>query len=172
MTLMRRYLVILALMFWVGGFMFYGAVTVPVVRGVLNPDPAQSKITRQVTAWMNLSGTLALLVFFVDLYGSPVRPRSRRALAWASMTVAHMALFWMHRKMSHQMDDPHFYRLRENMAHFQSWHRVYMWISTFQWASAMAFAALSIMTWRQEDRLSIIPESGPGPAASPGARGT
>ena len=32
MTILRRFLVLAALMFWQGGFMFYGAVVVPITR--------------------------------------------------------------------------------------------------------------------------------------------
>src|SRR5260370_16274673 len=59
-TLVRRVLVLAALMFWQGGFTFYAAVVVPVGQDVLGSHLAQGFITRQVTNYLNLAGGLAL----------------------------------------------------------------------------------------------------------------
>ena len=45
---LRRLLLLLTLMFWQGGFMFYGAVVVPVGSEVLASDTGQGFITRSV----------------------------------------------------------------------------------------------------------------------------
>jgi hypothetical protein len=37
-------------------------------------------------------------------------------------------------------------------AAFTAGHRWYLWISTAQWACAVAFAVLTLFAWRDEDR--------------------
>ena len=66
MISLRRYLVLLALSFWQGGFTFYAAVVVPVGQEVFG-HLRQGFITRQVTVYLNLAGAVALLVLVWDL---------------------------------------------------------------------------------------------------------
>jgi len=151
MLLTRRFLVVLALLFWLGGFMFYGSVVVPTIREVLADIPPRGAITQRVTGWMNLAGTLALLLMFVDTYASPVRRQRWRWLAWLGMMLPHLALIWMHREMSHQMRLPEFHH--SDMTPFMMWHRAYLLISTVQWAAGMAFVFLTLCQWRREDTM-------------------
>ena len=72
MGTLRRWLVVLSLMFWQGGFMFYGGVVVPVGSEVLGSDTDQGWITRKVTDYLNAAGAVALAVWGV---GHPGRPR-------------------------------------------------------------------------------------------------
>ena len=44
MTLTRRMVLLITLMFWQGGFMFYGAVVVPVGAEVLGSHRAQGRL--------------------------------------------------------------------------------------------------------------------------------
>ena len=81
MLLIRRFLVVFVLMFWMGGFMFYGAVVVPTNRIELKDMPQRGTITQRVTEWLNFAGTLALLVLFVDAYGSSAGRQSWRWIA-------------------------------------------------------------------------------------------
>ena len=87
MTLARRFLVLFALIFWQGGFMFYGAVTVPVLRDVFGG--MGSLVTQRVTQWINLIGTIAILVMFLDLYVSPLPSKRWRWVAWLMMGLVH-----------------------------------------------------------------------------------
>ena len=149
MIITRRFVLVLALMFWQGGFMFYGAVTVPVVRARLDRGN-RGKITQEVTQWMNLAGTIALLGMMADVVASPLGRKRWRWVAWLVMAVPHPALVLLHREMSRQMAVPGFDA--SDLAPFFSWHRVYLLINTVQWAAGMVFAILSLKAWREEDR--------------------
>jgi hypothetical protein len=52
----RRYLLLLALMFWQGGFSFHGAVVVPVGNEVLGSHLEQGYITRSASNYLNWAG--------------------------------------------------------------------------------------------------------------------
>ena len=54
MTILRRFLVLIALFFWQGGFTFYAAVVVPVGQQVLHSHLRQGFVTQQVTNYLNL----------------------------------------------------------------------------------------------------------------------
>src|SRR5579884_592805 len=86
--LLRRYLTLIALSFWQGGFTFYAAVVVPIGQQVFG-HLRQGFLTRQVTVYLNLIGAVALLVLLWDLLFArdPARWRRwSRWLLWAGMT--------------------------------------------------------------------------------------
>lgn len=163
MVMTRRFLVVLALMAWQGGFMFYGAVTVPVTRAKLEGRPERSIITQKVTQWMNLIGTAAILAMYADCWASPLKSRRWRWIVWLGMALPHPLLLWLHLKLSDQMAAPGFHT--SNLAGFSHWHRAYLMVNTLQWAAGMAFVVLSLRAWREEDRDPRSPASGSIPAA-------
>ena len=67
-TVLRRLLLLLALMFWQGGFMFYGAVVVPVGSDVLGSHREQGFVTQSVTNYLNGAGAIALAVWCWDVF--------------------------------------------------------------------------------------------------------
>lgn len=150
MTTLRRTIVLVALMFWLGGFMFYGAVVVPIIRVRLEGNPERSMITQRVTGWMNLAGTLAVLAMFVDAYASPVKRNWPRWIAWVGMALPLPILVWLHSELSEQMADPLFYS--REMTPFFRWHRGYLLLNTLQWLAGMFFVVFTIRAWRREDR--------------------
>ena len=78
MTILRRFLVLIALFFWQGGFTFYAAVVVPVGQQVLHSHLRQGFVTQQVTNYLNLTGAIALvpLAWEAAVPGDP-SPRRR-----------------------------------------------------------------------------------------------
>src|SRR5215468_6101686 len=82
--LVRRFLVLVALMFWQGGFTFYAAVVVPVGQNELGSHLQQGFITRQVTDYLNLSGAIALFLLGCDVAASRDRSTGRRWARWAA----------------------------------------------------------------------------------------
>ena len=65
LILVRRFLVLAALMFWQGGFTFYAAVVVPIGTAQLGGATEQGFITRHVAWYLNLVGAVALGFLFM-----------------------------------------------------------------------------------------------------------
>src|SRR5947207_15713763 len=63
LELARRFLVLAAMAFWVGGFFFYSGVVINVGRHVLGSHRMQGFVTQQVTVWMNVASLPALAIF-------------------------------------------------------------------------------------------------------------
>ena len=153
-TLVRRFLVLAALMFWQGGFTFYAAVVVPVGQEELGSHLQQGFITRQVTNYLNLSGAAALVLLAWDASVSKDRSRARhwaRWTAWTGMVVTLAALVWLHQQLEQLLN----LELRElaSPKAFRAGHRWYLWLSTIQWAFGLVYALLALQAWRAEDRL-------------------
>ena len=95
MTLLRRFLVVIAFLFWQGGFLFYASVVVPVAQKELatsqEPDShrRQGFVTRRVTNFLNLSGAIRYDCGrrFAHVDRAPWAP-SARATLWLGMTCA------------------------------------------------------------------------------------
>ncbi|HEY7329850.1 MAG TPA: hypothetical protein VH592_19605 [Gemmataceae bacterium] len=178
MILLRRYLVLIALSFWQGGFTFYAAVVVPIGQQVFG-HLRQGFLTRQVTVYMNLAGALALLVLLWDLLFARDASRWRRWsrwLLWASMTGMLGWLLQLHGQLDELLvvkgniiRDPDVFRMQ---------HRLYLWISTAQWACGLLYLVTTLVVWRMEDRLAKEVEESEGakkvpplaPSASPSHR--
>lgn len=152
MKILRRFLLIAALMFWQGGFMFYGAVVVPIVRAkFVGKEPGE--ITRDVTIWMHVAGAVAVFVMFADVWASGPTERRRRWLTWLGMVLLLPVLLLLHAEMSRQMMDPTFFET--GIAPFRQWHIAYMLCITAQWFAGMAFVLFSLRAWRAEDAVGI-----------------
>jgi hypothetical protein len=149
----RRFLVVAALMFWQGGFIFYASVVVPIGQQVLASPKDQGFITRHVTRSMNLSGAIALLPLGWDCAacGDPKTLRRRlRWLAWVVMFVTLGVLFWLHPMLDAYLD-PETFGIHHR-SEFRFLHRCYLWASTVQWAFAVLYVILTLPAWRAEDR--------------------
>jgi hypothetical protein len=155
MTLLRRFLVITALLFWQGGFLFYASVVVPVAQQELESHLRQGFVTRRVTNVLNLSGAIALAVMALEL---PTADRKRwrrvaRAILWLGMAAALALLVWLHVHLDSMLDPDQ--RLILEREQFYPSHRVYLWISTVQWAFSVVFLWLSLAAWRAADQESV-----------------
>jgi hypothetical protein len=150
MLLLRRFLVLIALFFWQGGFTFYASVVVPVGQHVFG-QLRQGFITRQVTVYLNLAGAVALIVLVWDQLAarSLLRWRGARWLLWTGMVFALLWLFWLHGQLNELLlvqgriiRDPDLFRTR---------HRLYLWVSTGQWACGLLYLFLTLSIWRKQD---------------------
>jgi hypothetical protein len=152
-TLLRRFLVLIALMFWQGGFTFYAAVVVPIGQAVLQSHLEQGFITRQVTNYLNVAGAVALLCLAWDGAASndPVAVRRRvRWIAWLLMALSLAILVWLHGALDGLLDAETRSLLYPRP--FRSLHRWYLWISTLQWGCAVVYSLLTLAAWRKEDQ--------------------
>jgi len=157
MTLLRRFVVLAALMFWLGGFTFYVSVVVPVGTEVLGSALRQGFITRQVTVWLNLSGAIGLGVLAGELQLTRDRSGHRLAawVSWGFMTVCQGVLFWLHGRLDALMQTRGM--IVHDPAAFYFPHRIYLWAHTLQWFAGLVFLTLLLAAWRQADRRSALP---------------
>lgn len=152
MSWARRMMFLVALMFWQGGMMFYGGVTVPVMRKQLSAkedEPKRSQITQRVTQWLNLAGTAALVAMAADVFAPTVPLRGARRWLWLAAVGMQVALVIQHRHLSQMMAEPGFYE--SDLRVFSRWHSLYLIISTVQWAAMMGLLGVSTAAWRMAD---------------------
>jgi hypothetical protein len=153
--LCRRFLVLVALMFWQGGFTFYAAVVVPVGQEVLGSHLAQGFITRQVTDYLNWAGAVCLLPLAWDAAVSNDPSGGRRWsrwLSWSGMAVLLAILAWLHGHLNGLLDlDAQTIMDRPT---FRTNHRLYLWLSTIQWGFCLIYMGLTLLAWRTEDRMT------------------
>jgi hypothetical protein len=148
----RRFLVLVSLMFWQGGFLFYAVVVVPVGRSVLHPPSRQSFITLTVTPYLNLAAAVSLVLLALDTLlardGSG-RRRLFRWLCWLGMSVCLGVLLWLHPRMSAHLDADH--QVIHDWTGLYPLHKVYLWTSSVQWVLATVSLVLMLGSWRWED---------------------
>jgi hypothetical protein len=159
MTVLWRFLVLMALLFWQGGFLFYAAVVVPVGQDELGSHTIQGFVTRKVTNHLNLAGVAALVFLGADLaFPEPV-PRRRwlRASSWLAMAALLGCLYWLHGRMDAVLD-PEERRILDPVV-FRTYHRFYLWLSSIQWGFGLLYLILTLAAWRAADQLAITSTS-------------
>jgi hypothetical protein len=169
--LLRRLLVVSALMFWQGGFTFYAAVVVPVGQEVLGTHFKQGLITRHVTVYLNLAGAAALLPLAWDTAASADRSVLRRRLRWLALggiASGQALVFWLHPQLD-ELIDLQMGSIPERKA-FRVGHRWYLWISTVQWGLGVVYALLTLYAWRDGDRAAGAREAA-DPPSDPAGQG-
>jgi hypothetical protein len=152
MVLLRRFLVVAALMFWQGGFTFYSSVVVPVGQEVLESHAEQARVTRHVALYLNLAGAIALALLAWDVAaGDPSAVRRRlRWGAWGVMVLALGLLVWLHPRLV-ELIDPESHWVTDATG-FRPLHRLYLWTHTAQWAAGLVYALLMLQAWSAVDR--------------------
>jgi hypothetical protein len=159
MVIARRFLVLVALMFWLGGFTFYAAVVVPIGTKVLRSERRQGFITRKVTRDLNVTAAIALVVLAVEVFGPGDPSRWRwwlRLGLWAFMVACQVALFALHPSLDSYLRERGGVVLDE--AAFRPLHRLYLWTHTVQWAAGLPFIGLVLVGWQARDRRVAISE--------------
>jgi hypothetical protein len=141
MTTLRRYLALLAIALWMGGFTFYTLIVIPTGAKVLGSERQVGFITQQVTQWLNLIGigTLLLLLWntLAELSSTPKRLFRLGLIAtWAAMAVTLIGLFISHGWIDALLDIEN--KKVHGLGHFYDLHRLYMVIATVQWCAALA----------------------------------
>jgi hypothetical protein len=159
MTLLRRFCLLMAIMFWQGGFTFYGAVVVPIGSEVLGSHQAQGFVTRSVTNYLNLAGLVAISLWLWDMVSARDSVLKRRRLSWALWLVLVLTLGlqeWLHVLMEQCLD----IELQQilDKARLRYLHVWYLNISTIQWAANLLLIFLTLLAWRSEDSVRTKPD--------------
>jgi hypothetical protein len=142
MSTLRRFLVIQALLFWQGGFLFYAAVVVPIGTSV-HGSSAQGMVTRHVTDWMNVIGAAAVAILAWDqsANGDPRAYRWIRWGLWLVLVGGLAALAMIHVRIEPYIDSTMDYR------EFYMWHRMYLYVASAQWVAGLAYVAVMLRAW-------------------------
>jgi hypothetical protein len=151
MLLLRRYLALAVLFFWLGGFTFYASIVVPVGQEVFG-HLRQGFVTRQVTVYLNLAGAVALICLVWDLLAVREDASWRwwgRWLLWAGMGLSLLILIRLHGQLDELLIPRG--RLIRDADLFHLRHRLYLWISTAQWACGLLYLLFTLASWRSED---------------------
>jgi len=152
LTMVRRFLLLTAFMFWQGGFTFYGAVVVPIGSEILGSHQEQGWITRSVTNYLNLAGLVALGVSAWDIAVTNDSVVWRRRLRWALWAVLLLTLgllAWLHLRLD-ELLDLDLLRIIDR-PRFRNLHNWYLHISTVQWSGSLVLIATTMFAWRSED---------------------
>ena len=146
MQLIRRFVLLVSLMFWQGGFMFYGGVVVPVGGRILGSETKQGFITQSVTNYLNLAGLVCLLIWVEHLWHE--RKRGVTRIEWGLLICLGLSLGMLagiHWNMDQTLDsrsasvvDP---------ARFDLSHKMYIGISSLQWLAGLLLLLLTIRRW-------------------------
>jgi hypothetical protein len=150
MTIFRRFLVFAVLCFWQGGFVFYSSVAIPVGHRVLETHRKQALLTKDVAYFLNLAGMVSTLPLLWDLFApdpSLLRRRVRAAL-WAMVLATLLVQVHLYRELNAMFPDV---MEGNDPPSFTPLHRVYLWVSTAQFAAAVGYLLSSLLAWRAQD---------------------
>jgi hypothetical protein len=162
MTIVRRFLLLLALMFWQGGFTFHGAVVIHVGHDVLGTHLEQGYITGTAANYLNLAGAVALVLWAWDIAKTKDPSIGRRWVRWglwAMLALTLGLLVWLHLRLDDLLDFNSFRIL--DRTRFRDLHGWYLNISTVQWGGSIVLIAATLLAWRSQDRNVTVNDKPP-----------
>ena len=159
--MLRRFLVVVALAVWFGGFTFYAAVVIPTAYEVLGSHREVGFITQQVTRWLNLIGMAALFILLWNT-GSVWNIAHSRLRFWlasslAVMVAAQIVMFLAHPQLDAMLNIEGYQILSRN--HFYGVHRLYLIITTVQWLATLVHICSGLASWQVEDQKRLRNEN-------------
>jgi hypothetical protein len=148
----RRFIVIAAIAFWLGGFTFYSGVAIPMGVEVLGTHKRVGFITQRVTNWLNVAGVVALAIFAWNMAlgwrGSGKVLRYTLLITWLLMVGIEIELIWLHPIMDRLIA---IHPVREILDEdkFDLLHHVYLISTTVQWCVGMIHVWCICVMWKQ-----------------------
>jgi len=146
---LRRMILLVSLMFWQGGFMFYGGVVVPVGTKILGSESEQGFITQAVTNYLNGAGAVCLILWLEHLWNER---RSRlfplEWYVWGFATLSLLVLAGTHLRMDRLLNVES--RRVLDHAAFARYHRFYIWTSSLQWVASLFMLFLTLARWSKD----------------------
>lgn len=154
-----RWLALLGMSFWLGGFTFYGAVVIPILHDEMGGLDS-GLVTGRVSNYLNAFGVAALVVWWV-LQGlerdfSSRWPQRIRAGLLGLTTSILILLIALHPVMDRELESG-------TTRYFRRLHLVYLNASTVQWGVNLALLAISVWIWQGvRARRNDVPHEAPG----------
>jgi hypothetical protein len=155
LSAIRRYVVILAVGLWLGGFTFYAAVVVPTGADVLGSSEAQGFVTREVTRHLNEIGIAALAIL---LWNAIVERGKLLFATWLGMQLAQLALLLIHPRLDAMLNPV----THDIAPDFHLVHEVYLWIAATQWGLGLVHVWCLLDGWYRPARAKIAAQAGTG----------
>lgn len=153
----RRFVVIAAIAWWLGGFTFYAGVAVPVGMEVLGSHKIVGFVTQRVTNWLNVGGVIALAVLLWNVVlsqkGRVGRLRSTLWATWILMAAIQVELIVVHPTMDRLLA-PRPTRMILDEGRFDSLHRVYLISSSIQWAIGLLHVWCICLAWSPAETIT------------------
>ncbi len=156
LTLVFRTLLIATFALWFGGFTFYVSFVVPIGTDVLGSARRQGFITQQVTHWLNLVcffATVMMLLESISAWKRSVRPWREIQLGVVLLIGGLLgALVWIHPMLDSMIDAQK--KIVSDKAEFYGLHRIYLWLSTFQWIGAWFWLPILLGSWSSQKNVT------------------
>jgi hypothetical protein len=150
--MLLRFLTIVAVAVWFGGFTFYSTVVIATAQEVLHSHIRAGLITQQVTNWLNLISAVPLALGAWN--GWNLRKSEHQRLvrmlvaALAVMVASQAALFALHPLLDAKIVG----REVVDAGAFFKLHRIYLVVSTGQWLATLGYIWAALALWRAGDR--------------------
>jgi len=164
MRIARRFLLICALGWWLGGLTFYSLVVIRASHQIVGSHTKVGFITQKATTGLNTIGVgaLALMMWNVAASWRSSRPWTRGTLAgaWVTAAAAHVWIYALHSRLDAMLD----FQVRRVVegAAFREPHRLYLVATSIEWGAGLVYLLVALMAWRQEDAVtSASPSSAP-----------
>jgi hypothetical protein len=157
----RRYLVVLAIALWLGGFTFYSVVVIHTAHHVLDSMLETGLITQKVSGWLNWIGvgTLVILLWNVLANWREQQRWLRNILIvmWVIMAAVEVWLFVLHPVLDRQINLET--RHLVDRQQFRPTHTLYVTLSTVQWIAGLIYTVFALHGWRKTDATQIMSSS-------------
>lgn len=143
-----RWLALVGMTGWLGGFTFYSAVVLPILHDELGSLEA-GRITGEVANTLNGVGAGAVVAWWLLVWAErsdgPRRARRVRAGLLGVTTVILAGLAALHPVLAARLD-------AGSMRSFYPLHQVYLIASTVQWGVNLALLAATVWVWQPPSR--------------------
>ena len=146
----RRFVVIAAIAFWLGGFTFYSGVAIPMGVEVLGSHKRVGFVTERVTNWLNVAGVAALTILLWNM-AAVWRSRGRIVrftllATWLLMAAIEVELISLHPVMDRLLDPAARQILDQDR--FDLLHHVYLISTSVQWLFGVIHLWCIALAWQ------------------------
>lgn len=140
--------------------MFYVSFVVPIGTEILGSARSQGFITQQVTNWLNVVCGCAIGMMLIETIRGRIASVNRRR--WTELVTLILigcfllAMIWLHQIMDRMINVTDESITDANR--FYGLHRIYLWLSTFQWIAAWVWLIFCVARWQDEsEQIRPIP---------------